>query len=213
MISPVFSVVIPAYNDGEYLAEAIDSALHQETSIPYEVIIVNDGSTDDTLSVIDAYGKQVRYLVKPNGGPGSARNTGVTAARSELILFLDVDDKALPCRFNRQARYMLEHPEVDVCFGNWIVEGERGNYLASYGLTSQSETFLPIESVLQRLLVRGSFVPTSTAAVRRHSYIAAGMQHISRRVCSLRTGAMPRTTRSGAVSRLKAGASLTVGVI
>jgi glycosyltransferase involved in cell wall biosynthesis len=176
MSRPVFSVVVPAYNASAFIRDAIESILHQDISFPYEVIIINDGSTDDTAEVVDKYAKSVRQIIKPNGGPGSARNLGVLAAKSAIILFLDADDRAMPGRFDKQVHYMLEHPDTDVSFGNWTVQGEPENYLARYGLSGSADEFSLVEKPFENLLVRGCFIPTSTVAVQRRAYIANGMQ-------------------------------------
>ncbi|OWV84507.1 glycosyltransferase family 2 protein [Rhizobium sp. R693] len=178
MPSPTFSVVIPAYNAAGTIAETIDSLLGQNCTFPGEIIVVNDGSTDSTVAVVEKYGQRVSLLTKPHGGgPGAARNTGVLAANADLILFLDADDIALPGRLQRQVQYMLANRNgVDVSFGNWIVEGEQDNYLARYGLLSNSDTFVGIDDAFARLLLCGSFIPTSTSAVWRALYISIGMQ-------------------------------------
>lgn len=90
-----FSVIIPAYNSQNFLKRAVNSVLCQ-TYEDYELIIVNDGSTDKTLSIAEAFAKEnenVRYLDKENGGLSSARNAGIKAAKGEYLVFLDSDDK------------------------------------------------------------------------------------------------------------------------
>jgi glycosyltransferase involved in cell wall biosynthesis len=85
------AVVIPTYNRAGYLQTAIDSALAQ-TRLPDEIVVVDDGSTDDTAAAVARYGGRVRYVRKDNGGEASARNRGVTEAASTWIAFLDSDD-------------------------------------------------------------------------------------------------------------------------
>ena len=85
------SIVINNYNYARYLGDAIDSALAQ-TWHPLEVIVVDDGSTDDSWSVIQRYGERVRAMRQPNGGQGAAYNAGFAASRGEWVLFLDADD-------------------------------------------------------------------------------------------------------------------------
>lgn len=89
------SIVIPNFNYGRYLRSAIDSALAQSYS-PLEVIVVDDGSTDNSREVIDSYGKRIVAIVKANGGHGSALNTGYGASRGEIAIFLDADDELAP---------------------------------------------------------------------------------------------------------------------
>ncbi|HXN12862.1 MAG TPA: glycosyltransferase family 2 protein [Candidatus Acidoferrales bacterium] len=89
------SIVIPNYNYGQYLRCAIDSALAQTYS-PVEVIVVDDGSTDDSREVIESYGERIAPIIKANGGHGSALNAGYAASRGEIVIFLDADDELMP---------------------------------------------------------------------------------------------------------------------
>ena len=77
---PLVSVVIAAYNTAGYVGETLESVLGGQDWSPYEVIVVDDGSSDDTADVVKSF-DDVRYIWQENGGPGSARNTGVAAAR------------------------------------------------------------------------------------------------------------------------------------
>jgi glycosyltransferase involved in cell wall biosynthesis len=89
------SIVIPNYNYGRYLRIAIDSALGQTYS-PVEVIVVDDGSTDDSRGIIESYGERVTPIVKANGGHGSAINAGYATSRGDIVIFLDADDELMP---------------------------------------------------------------------------------------------------------------------
>jgi glycosyltransferase involved in cell wall biosynthesis len=95
------SVVIPAYNAAKFIVRAIDSVLAQSRR-PDEVIVVDDGSTDETADKIKKFGSQIRYIYQENAGAGVARNTGIEAAGGEWIAFLDADDEWLPERLGRQ---------------------------------------------------------------------------------------------------------------
>ena len=89
---PLVSIIINNYN---YIREAIDSALQQSYDLT-EVIVVDDGSTDDSPSIISSYGSEIKSILKPNGGQGSAFNEGFAMSRGEIIVFLDADDCLLP---------------------------------------------------------------------------------------------------------------------
>jgi glycosyltransferase involved in cell wall biosynthesis len=92
---PLVSIVIPNFNYGHFLAEAIESALGQ--SYPgKEVIVVDDGSTDSSTAVIASFAGRIRHVAKENGGLSSARNAGLGVARGDLLLFLDADDILAP---------------------------------------------------------------------------------------------------------------------
>jgi len=89
------SIVIPNYNYGRYLRIAIDSALAQTYS-PVEVIVVDDGSTDDSREVIESYRDRITPIIKGNGGHGSALNAGYAKSGGEIVIFLDADDELMP---------------------------------------------------------------------------------------------------------------------
>ncbi|MBK1727351.1 hypothetical protein CKO13_10045 [Halorhodospira neutriphila] len=110
------SVVIPAFNCAEYIAEALESVLQQRPR-PLEVIVVDDGSTDDTAAVVHAFGQPVRYLRLPGSGngAGAARNAGLRASRGEYIAFLDADDVWLPGKLEAQLRLMASRPQFRLC--------------------------------------------------------------------------------------------------
>lgn len=102
------SVVIVAYNKADTLPAAIDSVLRQ-TYRDFEILVVDDGSTDDTAARVRPYLDRVRYLPKPNGGTGSARNLGIAEARGEFVAFLDADDLWLPGKLEVQrAAFRME---------------------------------------------------------------------------------------------------------
>src|SRR5262245_39908172 len=98
---PNVSVVIPSYNSAAYLPAAIDSVLAQ-TARDLEVIVVDDGSTDDTPDVVARYGPPVRGIRQANAGVAAARNRGIAEARGRYIAFLDADDTWEPVKLERQ---------------------------------------------------------------------------------------------------------------
>ncbi|HEX5323824.1 MAG TPA: glycosyltransferase family A protein [Capsulimonadaceae bacterium] len=114
--APTISVVIPAYNAAPYVSRAIESALAQ-TCPPLEVIVVDDGSSDNTAEVVAAYEPRVRLLRQQNGGPASARNHGVRESKGDWIALLDADDSWLPKKLERQV-LLTDDPRVGLvhCF-------------------------------------------------------------------------------------------------
>ena len=109
--NPLVSVVIPAFNSADSIAATIASVLAQ-TYRPLEIIVVDDGSTDDTLAVAQAISPAARVWRQANAGPASARNRGIREARGELLAFLDADDGWLPEKLALQVPLLLERPEV-----------------------------------------------------------------------------------------------------
>jgi glycosyltransferase involved in cell wall biosynthesis len=161
---PTISVIIPAYNVAPYLAEAINSVLRQ-TRPADEIIVVNDGSTDDTGRVARSFGNKIQYIEQPNGGPAAARNRGVDAARGELIAFLDGDDAWLPRKLDTQLTFLksLRGPAL-VC-SDTAPFGEHAS--------QPSSKRLPERLTIKNLLVRNR-IPTSTAIVPRKQILDVG---------------------------------------
>ncbi len=98
---PAISVIMPAYNAASFIARSIQS-IQQQTFRPLEILVVDDGSKDNTAEVATACGDLVRVICQPNGGPAAARNTGAREAKGEWLAFLDSDDAWLPGKLERQ---------------------------------------------------------------------------------------------------------------
>jgi glycosyltransferase involved in cell wall biosynthesis len=114
--SPKISVVIPTYNKAALLRETLDGVFRQSVK-DFEVIVVDDGSADDTAEVVRTYGR-VRYEHQPNQGPAAARNKGVKLARGELIAFCDHDDVWNERHLENMLRCLNAHPTAAMCFGD-----------------------------------------------------------------------------------------------
>jgi glycosyltransferase involved in cell wall biosynthesis len=106
------SCIMPVYNGEQYLAEALDSVLAQETPV-HEIIVVDDGSTDGTSAVVRRYGERVRYIAQSNAGASVARNRGLDAAAGDFIAFLDADDYWHQAKVTRQLARFAARPELD----------------------------------------------------------------------------------------------------
>src|SRR5262245_31794714 len=114
---PVVSVIIPAYNVGSYISEALESVFAQ-TYGDFEAIVVNDGSTDNTENRIAPYRSQIVYLPKKNGCVQSARNAGLKAARGRFIAFLDGDDMWLPRYLETMLGLIESGPGISAVYPN-----------------------------------------------------------------------------------------------
>jgi glycosyltransferase involved in cell wall biosynthesis len=108
--------VIPAYNVGLYLREAIDSVFAQ-THRPLEVIVVDDGSEDDTRAVAQSYGERIRFSSQERRGAGAARNAAAVLANGDHLAFLDADDRFLPEKLEHQLAALAADPTLDMVFG------------------------------------------------------------------------------------------------
>lgn len=135
------SVIVPAYNAAETIGAALDSALGQ-TYAPYEIIVIDDGSTDDTARVLARYRDRLVYLKQANSGPAAARNRGLERARGDLIAFLDADDLFPRDALRAMGEMLEEQPEIEIVQGHvqdvWANEGEwvRGEPRLSFQLGS-----------------------------------------------------------------------------
>lgn len=160
-VTPLFSVVIPAYNRAHSIRQAIDSVLKQ-TEQRFEIIVVDDGSTDNTDAVLDEIKKvepRLHYIKQQNGGATNARNTGIKAAKGSYIAFLDSDDVFLPEHL-AQALPVLESGNSRCTFTQ--VQVDRGNevsFLKPSRGPKESEVFS------EYLLCNKGFVQTSTLIV------------------------------------------------
>lgn len=112
--SPLISVIIPAYNYAHFLPCAITSIFEQQGGVNTEIIVVDDGSTDNTASVATAYGARVRYIHQENQGLSAARNTGIRAAKGEYLVFLDADDMLTPQVLTSHLRTFAAQRELDI---------------------------------------------------------------------------------------------------
>jgi glycosyltransferase involved in cell wall biosynthesis len=112
---PLVSIIIPAYNASKFITDAINS-IHHQTYTNYEIIIVDDGSADGTIKIVENFGDKVQLVQQEHGGIGKARNAGIAKAHGKLIAFLDADDVWLPTKLEEQIQYLEVHPEIDIVF-------------------------------------------------------------------------------------------------
>jgi glycosyltransferase involved in cell wall biosynthesis len=116
----LLSVIMPVYNGAEFLAEAVASITAQAYQ-PLEIIVVDDGSTDDTAAVAQILGREIRYLYQPNQGPAAARNAGLAVAQGDLIAFLDVDDLWPADKLAQQMACLHANAATEVVWGKtWL---------------------------------------------------------------------------------------------
>jgi glycosyltransferase involved in cell wall biosynthesis len=127
--NPLVSIIIPVYNGTNYLRESIDSALAQTYS-NYEVLVIDDGSTDGTWDLIQTYGERIRGIKKENGGTASALNAGILQSRGKYVSWLSHDDKYFSQKIERQVAYLQSHPEYRACYSDYLVIDENGKLLA-----------------------------------------------------------------------------------
>ncbi|ACL05960.1 glycosyl transferase family 2 [Desulfatibacillum aliphaticivorans] len=183
------SVIIPVFNGQDCIANAIESILEQ--SVPdVEIIVVNDGSTDDTGAVCQKYveKKQIVYQEQENLGRSRARNAGLKVARGEYIAFLDADDEVLPGSLSRRMEVLDKHPEASVVFSNFIVIDSLGrppflwispkalSLLKSAAVKKKPPVYVLGPGYLKAALTEINLLPsTITFMARRETFDAAGV--------------------------------------
>jgi len=127
------SVVIPTYNRKNLLSRALKSILAQ-SSKPAEIIVVDDGSTDSTASLVQGFHPDINYFFQENHGVSSARNTGLRMARCEWLALLDSDDEWLPSKLAAQATALSQNPEFRICHTDeiWMRRNKRVNAMRKH---------------------------------------------------------------------------------
>lgn len=128
---PLVSVIIPAYNARRWLPETLASVRAQQEDVDLEVIIVDDGSTDDTAEYVTQEWPDFRLIRSENRGVSHARNLGTANAKGEWFQYLDADDLLLPGKLSRHLALIQKRPECDAVYANWqrLVEGRTGDFV------------------------------------------------------------------------------------
>jgi len=171
--TPAVTILIPAYNASAFVPESIRSALDQ-TYRDLEILVVDDGSEDDTAHLAEAFGPPVRLLRAPHGGPPAARNRGLRAARGRFIVLLDADDLLEPTLVDRALRFHARRPDLGFVFGNLrYFAGERvGPPFIPTGFFGAEEAVL--EDPLRQVLLAGFSLAPSGLCARREVLEEAG---------------------------------------
>ena len=164
---PRVSVIIPAFNASRFISQAIESVLDQ-TFTDRELIVVDDGSTDDTASLVMKYGEKLRYIYQKNQGLSSARNTGIVKAEGEYIGFLDADDYWDREKLRHQVALLDSSPDTGVVYTALKVVDKDNREIEERGCLVRGRVFF---SLLTENCVVGS---CSSALIRRECFEKAG---------------------------------------
>lgn len=160
------SVIIPVYNAEKYIVETLESVFCQ-TYGNYEVIVVNDGSTDNSMEVIKPFSGRSNFRIvhQINSGPSRARNEGIKAARGTYCAFLDADDIMLPDRLALQVKVLDERPDAGLTYSDLITFNENGVIHST-----KKEFIRPHSGDVLRQLLKENFITTSTVLLRRECF-------------------------------------------
>ena len=168
----MISIILTCYNYGDYVGDAIGSALKQSYT-DFEVIVVNDGSTDNSEEVISRFldDPRIKYIKQKNAGQANAKNTGIKNAARDLIAFLDADDMWEPDKLAKQVK-LFNNPNVGVVYSRArYIDGD-GNPL---DLRLQSKYLQPRSGKVTEWLIFDNFVPFSSSVVRRECFEKIGL--------------------------------------
>ena len=164
----MISVIIPTYNCDKYICEALDSVL-QQTYSNYEIIVIDDGSTDTTRTIVNNRYHSVRYYYLENNGVAAARNFGISMAQGELIAFLDADDIWLPEKLEKQAALFNKNDKLGMAFTENSFFNEQG---VTTNKANKRERLMHGDIVKNIFL--NSYVVTSTVMVRKNVFDTVG---------------------------------------
>ena len=168
--SPLVSVVLPTYNCARFLPESVGAVLSQ-TYTHYEVIVVDDGSTDNTKDVLNPFMQKIRYIkLEQNKGLPVARNTGIQSARGKYVAFIDADDLWLPEKLQTDIEYFETHPEVSMVYSKHINIDEKGRVV-----NGSVKKQLPSGNVFTQLFSEQNFVIASSVVVRKNVFETTGL--------------------------------------
>lgn len=166
MADPKISVITPVYNGSDYIQETIESVLNATTRIPFEYIVVNDGSTDSTLQILSKYSKKAKILSFENQGESASVNEGLMAAKGDYVLVVNADDPILDGRLFDEASSILDlNPGIVVVYPDWQVINETGEI---------KRRIVVDEFSLETLVGRNKTLPGPGALFRRKSALAIG---------------------------------------
>ena len=138
---PTISVIIAVYNGGQTIGRAIES-VRSQSALAHELIVVDDGSTDDTAAVVEKFGKHVRYIYQANAGAAAARNTGAAAAQGDWLVFLDADDWYYHDRLLWHAQWIERDASLDFLTGDYEYRRPDGSLISRSLEITQAGTAL-----------------------------------------------------------------------
>ncbi len=183
-IMPKVSVIIPTYNCAKYLSQAIESVLSQ-TYDDFEIVIVDDGSTDDTRSLVEGYTNKhpskISYIYQENRGLACARNTAIRNSRGQYIALLDADDMFLPMRLERGMRTFENNPKIGLVHANLSRMSEDGNVFS----TPKRDSRLLTGRIFENIFLRCADISIPTILVKKECFNRVGLfdEHLTRLGC------------------------------
>jgi glycosyltransferase involved in cell wall biosynthesis len=159
-------VIIPTYNNSRYIKKTIESVLRQ-TFRDFEIIVVDDGSTDNTAVVLEEYKGEITYFHQHNRGASSARNKGINEARGKYISFLDSDDYYCEDNLLKKINILESNPYVGLVYSDWNYVNEQGNFIEKGSYRFLHDEKKTSGYIFEELLYKRNFITTSAVLVRK----------------------------------------------
>jgi len=185
MVNPLVSIIVPNYNYGRFISETLRSILRQ-TFTDYEVIVIDDGSTDNSRDVVDHmasdFGERLTYIYQNNQGVSAARNKGIKTARGQYIAFIDADDIWLIDTLGKLVNFLENNPNISMVYGN--TEFFDSSTYKSLGFDHGNNSLkIPYTGkCIDQLFIRGNFIPIMTTLTRREVFNSIGFFDVRFRV-------------------------------
>lgn len=164
---PDVSVIIPVYNQEKYVKECVDSVIEQNYD-KLEIILVDDGSTDNTSKILQSYGDKIKYIKQENQGPAASVNNGIKISQGSLVCWLGSDDAYMPNKIEHQVNLLLKEPSIDIVYSDYIMIDSNGSELTKVQVPYPSP-----DQFTRTLLIR-NFINGSTVMMRRECIDKAG---------------------------------------
>lgn len=169
------SVIIPTYNRAQFIAEAIQSVLDQ-TFTNFEIIVVDDGSTDNTRDVVGGFkDHRIKYIYQENQWAAIARNNGIKASEGEYLTFLDSDDILMENALLKGTQVLDEHPEVAFSYGQDYIMDEKGKLLSLDNKGHRHSWVRDGKEQIREFLINGHHIGVCATMVRRSCLLEVGL--------------------------------------
>lgn len=168
-MNPLVSVIIPTYNSAKYIKETLDSVFNQ-TYKNIEVIVVDDGSVDNTREILEKYNSKIKYIYQGNKGPSAARNRGIKEARGSYIAFLDSDDLWLPEKLEKHTSLFMKNLSLKLTYCAGYYEDEKGSILKTFSLEKYSQ-----QKLIEILVTRNCIGSASRVIVDKECFDKVGL--------------------------------------
>ncbi|HAV76800.1 MAG TPA: glycosyl transferase, partial [Anaerolineae bacterium] len=175
-MNPLVSVIIPNFNHARFLGDAIRSVVGQDYK-NVEVIVVDDGSTDNSREVVEQFGDKVKYIYQENAGLSAARNTGIRASKGSLIGVLDADDMYEPVFLSTLVADLQSNPKADGIYCGYQFVDQKNNLLP------QIEARHVASELLYNALLDGNFFVPESIFLHRYVYDEVGLFDEALRAC------------------------------